>query len=299
MYELHPLAELFPAIEGVGFEELVVSIQEIGQQEPIVLLDDKILDGRCRYNACLAAGVEPVFTPFRGDDPVRFVLAANVHRRHLSESQRAMIGAKIATMTHGGDRKSDQAANLPVPTQAQAAEMLNVSERTVRSAKHVLDHAEPEDVKAIVEGRATVGGAMKKLQAKPVVLTSRDFMGVKPVVDPPGRVSLSEFAAVRPREPDAAPKVITSASLHEAAQQAIPGKVMGVLYDLGRLDADRDIDVKQVVERMLAETGGCLQLIRRAFELVHRIESELGEDRLRVLQSAKEAPGWWEKRATR
>lgn len=49
-----------------------------------------------------------------------------------------MVG--IATLTHGGDRVSEQAANLPLATQAGAAEMLNVSERSVRSACSVIGH---------------------------------------------------------------------------------------------------------------------------------------------------------------
>jgi hypothetical protein len=40
------------------------------------------------------------------------VHAMNIHRRHLDQSQRALIGEKMATMKHGGDRKSHQAANL-------------------------------------------------------------------------------------------------------------------------------------------------------------------------------------------
>jgi hypothetical protein len=39
----------------------------------------------------------------------------------LNESQRAMVAAKIATLEHGGDRKSNQAANLPL----DAVELLN------------------------------------------------------------------------------------------------------------------------------------------------------------------------------
>jgi hypothetical protein len=53
------------------------------------------------------------------------------------ESQRALIAASLANMTHGGDRRSDQAANLPVGkiSQPEAAKMLNVSERLIRQVK--------------------------------------------------------------------------------------------------------------------------------------------------------------------
>jgi N6-adenosine-specific RNA methylase IME4 len=48
-----------------------------------------------------------------------------------------MVAEQLATLQHGGDRKSDQAANLPVDTQATAAELLNVSERSVRAARKI------------------------------------------------------------------------------------------------------------------------------------------------------------------
>ncbi len=46
----------------------------------------------------------------------------------MNESQRAMIAAKITNLTQGGDRKCDQAANLPVDrlSQGEAARLLNV-----------------------------------------------------------------------------------------------------------------------------------------------------------------------------
>jgi hypothetical protein len=52
----------------------------------------------------------------------------NLHRRHLNESQRAMIAKRLANMTVGGNRHSDHCANLRNgPSQDQAAEMLHVS----------------------------------------------------------------------------------------------------------------------------------------------------------------------------
>jgi hypothetical protein len=85
---------------------------------------------RNRYRACLAGGIEPDFVPYLGDDPLQFVISKNLKRRHLSESQRGYVAAKLETLKHGGNRKSDQDANLHLDRD-DAAKLLNVSPRTV------------------------------------------------------------------------------------------------------------------------------------------------------------------------
>jgi hypothetical protein len=85
---------------------------------------------RNRYRACLAGGIEPDFVPYLGDDPLQFVISKNLKRRHLSESQRGYVAAKLETLKHGGNRKSDQDANLHLDRD-DAAKLLNVCPRTV------------------------------------------------------------------------------------------------------------------------------------------------------------------------
>ncbi len=97
--------------------------------------------GRNRYNACKLAKVEPHYSTWEGkpEELIPYVLSKNLHRRHLNESQRAMIAAKLANFKHGGKRRGSQEINwsLEPVTQEQAAELLHVSPMTVKHARSV------------------------------------------------------------------------------------------------------------------------------------------------------------------
>jgi N6-adenosine-specific RNA methylase IME4 len=151
----HPYADLFPLLEGEALSALAADIAAHGQREPITLLGDAILDGRNRYRACEISGVEPRFRDFPGGDPLAFVLSANLTRRHLNESQRAMIAARLETVKRGAPRKD---ANLHLSRQ-KAAELLHVAPRTVAHAAVVRDQAAPEIRRAVDDGRLAVSAA--------------------------------------------------------------------------------------------------------------------------------------------
>lgn len=153
----HEYANLFPWIEGAAFQELKADIAKNGVLEPIVFLDGAILDGRNRYVAARELGIEYPRVEYEGDDPLGFVIAKNLARRHLSESQRGMVAAKLAKLPKGTNQHTAGPANLP--TQTQAAEMLNVSERTLRTAKVVEEQGAPELVAAVESGQVSVSAA--------------------------------------------------------------------------------------------------------------------------------------------
>jgi hypothetical protein len=160
MRAFHPLADIFPLIEGAEFDQLVESIKASdGPRESVVVYEDMILDGRNRARACEAIGIEPPYTPFKGDDPVAFVIDKNLRRRHLNESQRGMAAAKLATMPHGGAEYRTANLQIDGTTRAEAAKMLNVSERTVNSAAKVRDHAEAAVISAVEQGHLAVSAA--------------------------------------------------------------------------------------------------------------------------------------------
>lgn len=155
-YQPHPAAELFPMMSDADLAALAEDIKANGQREPIILHKGLIVDGRHRYAACQKLGIEPLTKEWWGADDAdaieAYVNSINLHRRHLTESQRAMIAARRATMGHGGDRRSDQAANLRVVSQEEAAKRYHVSERAVNHASAVQKKAAPELVQAVDRG---------------------------------------------------------------------------------------------------------------------------------------------------
>ena len=94
------------------------------------------------------------------------ILSLNLARRHLNESQRALVAARIANIGHGGDRRhTDQDAKLRVDQIAvrQAAQRLNVSSRSVEAAKKVLREGGPDLIAAINAGKISVSKAAKAI----------------------------------------------------------------------------------------------------------------------------------------
>lgn len=158
-YEYHPLANIFPLIEGQAYQELLADVLKHGVREPVWLYEGQILDGRNRYRAATAMGVECPVREYEGGEPTEFVISLNLHRRHLSESQRAMVAAKLANMPQG----TNQHAQICAPTQADAADLLNVSRRSVQTAKEVISQAPEEVVRAVESGAVSVSLAAKVL----------------------------------------------------------------------------------------------------------------------------------------
>ena len=99
----------------------------------------------------------PPLVEYEGDDPLAAVTAANLNRRHLNESQRAMIAARLAVLpSHRPDKESRPIGLLSQP---DAAKRFNVSSRNVKRARVLLEQAAPELVKAVDQGRVTVSAA--------------------------------------------------------------------------------------------------------------------------------------------
>lgn len=168
--QIHPAAELFPMMSGDEFASLVESIKAQGLREPAWLTSDGyLLDGRNRVAACEKAEVEPTFRTYSGSDPVAFVMALNMNRRHLTVGQRAMVALKLVPMYEAEAAKRipqapgasrgiktsapadlrEQTSNRERESTHQAGVAAKVSGRAVQQAKRVAEHA--PDLKAKVE----------------------------------------------------------------------------------------------------------------------------------------------------
>ena len=149
----HPFANLFPMVTREHLEELAQDIKDRGLLDPIVLYEGQILDGRCRFLGCQSASVEPEFQDYVGDDPLGFVVSRNLHRRHLTESQRAIVAARLAALKRGANQHSQ---GLPI---GRAAALLNIGERSVARGREVLRGGVPELVTAVEAGEIAVTAA--------------------------------------------------------------------------------------------------------------------------------------------
>lgn len=134
-YTVHPAAEVFPMLEGKDYLELRASIEAQGQLNPVLVQRGMILDGRNRKRACEDIGIGVIYEEVETDDPIAFVVAQNLTRRHMSTDQRAAIAAELANMKSG--TRTDLGSNDPRSEISikQAAEMMNVGEATVKRAK--------------------------------------------------------------------------------------------------------------------------------------------------------------------
>lgn len=159
---VHPAANLFPMMSDEDIDALAKSIREQGLRQPIILTEDgQLLDGRNRVAACSRAGVPPRHEVYRGNDPVAYVMALNMDRRHLTTGQKAMLALKIEPMyeAEGLARKSaagrsaapgkphKDVADLPHLSQRaplardKAGAAVKVSGRAVQQAKRVAEVA--------------------------------------------------------------------------------------------------------------------------------------------------------------
>lgn len=214
----HPLSAAFPSMSDDDVQALSEDIAKHGQREKGVLLGGMVLDGWHRYRACYLVGAEFEAEEFEGEDPVSFVLSKNLHRRHLTASQKASA-VVTATNWRPSGMQDSMAAAAAYMTEKEMAEAAEVSERTIRHAKEAeraglgpevregkvsaeraaavakLSPAKQERaVKAIKEGRAPVLPKEKK-GTDPLLQKAYDALQKEHAETKESLVEMTELAA--------------------------------------------------------------------------------------------------------
>jgi ParB/RepB/Spo0J family partition protein len=183
--ELHEAASLFPRGSDQELKELADDIRVNGLRNPIIVHEGKIIDGQRRREACKLAGCHPRYVEFTGtsDEVFHFVVSANIHRRHLTAVQRALIAARLIKplekeaearkrVLSGTRSNSDGTVphrqvveKNPEPARARkiAAATVGVNERYVQDAKALIERA-PKLVAEVEAKQLSLPAAIRQMK---------------------------------------------------------------------------------------------------------------------------------------
>jgi hypothetical protein len=179
-YTAHPAAELFPIMIEDELDKLAADISVHGQLEPILVWEDKILDGRNRYIACVKAGVKPrvltaPLSPTSDQTPTEWVISHNLLRRHLTPRDRVRIAVemkpmimaevearRVAKRARTADRPDEAPGTRGAEWSDIAAHTMDVSGRTVKRADRVKRQA-PETYARYTAGETSLTAAEREI----------------------------------------------------------------------------------------------------------------------------------------
>ncbi len=135
--KIHRLALQMPLMSKNDFEALVISLDEVGQLEPILTYRGFVIDGRNRINALKSLGKETVIVqalPHKTEmNDLVLIINAKEARRKQTKLQLAISGYNIWINT--GEK------------QETVAKRLGISDKTIRRVKELVDKlGMPRDV---------------------------------------------------------------------------------------------------------------------------------------------------------
>ena len=188
----HEVADIFPMMSGDEYDALKADIAQNGQREPIWLHPDgRIVDGRNRHRACVDLNIAPHFRTWDGTGSlVSLVVSLNLHRRHLTSGQKAIIAAEILPMLEdeakarqrmspgrGNTKGFQNFENLfgeesdkletvePFHSADQAASIIGSNRQYVSDAKRLMSEA-PDLAQHVKAGDMKITEARRQLQQR-------------------------------------------------------------------------------------------------------------------------------------
>jgi|TARA_Y100000310_G_scaffold54029_1_gene49561 hypothetical protein len=161
--ENHKYADLFPMMSEEEFNRLKADIKENGLLEPIEIIDGKILDGRNRFKACSELGIKPNYiTKDNETNLLQYVISKNLHRRHLTASQKATIALKYKPLFAEEAKKRMAISGVELIPQVdkdrardKAGEVFGVSGRYIDMAEEIAKK-KPNELTRITKGEVNI-----------------------------------------------------------------------------------------------------------------------------------------------
>ncbi len=247
--EVHEIATLFPSMSQVDLDQLRESIGAQGQLEEILVFEGKILDGRHRYQACLALGVEPRLREFQGtaQEAFAYSVALNLSRRHLTTVQRAAAGAGIKEFQARLLAATAAPATTAAPAEPAAAEPTAADEATgsPADAPSTAPSDEPTEADATPAPAPEISVAIDERPAEAEASAPR----ISPRINARAREIASQRVGVSGRAIDTAAKIKQEAP--DVFERMLAGTA-GSLPDAKRVTA-LPPDVREKVHALVDE----------------------------------------------
>lgn len=189
--KIHPVCNVLPKMAADDFAALEADIKASGVREPIKTYKGFIVDGKHRYLICEKLGLKFPTVELElpeGASLVEHCVAINLHRRHLSQSQKAVVATDMLPLLEqeaATRKKAGKPTSGPTGPVLQtgggkrarnaAADAVGVGARSVGRAKRVAE-ASPELAEKVKAGDLTLHAAEKQIAAKqPTPEPTADF----------------------------------------------------------------------------------------------------------------------------
>lgn len=211
-FSVHPAASVMPIMPEHQFRDLVESIAKHGLGDPIEFKDDLLVEGRHRLKAIvllrergtMVEVQKTAWQPLPGETVAEYVERKNLHRRHMTDSQRLQCAAALLVMSdeeraadgriQPGEVRNPAGANQYTPPDAKlegetdstpatdrrarnkaktdrsaAGRLAKTSGQTVHKARQAIavqKNGTPEEIAAVKSGEKTQQQVLKEITAR-------------------------------------------------------------------------------------------------------------------------------------
>ena len=195
VYDRHPLSALFGDMSPQEKRDAMTSIEDVGLLDNVIVLAvdpadgaAKVLDGWHQVHHRQPARDQAVVSKdYDGDDPAGYVLAKNLHRRHLEPNQRAakVLAARKGQWTTEAGRPEIGSGD-PIITNQQLADEAAVSVPTIKRekaklARQIQPVSSASPVELEDEGQRTTEAGRPEIGSGDPIITIQPVSSASPV----------------------------------------------------------------------------------------------------------------------